>query len=70
LINEGWKGEGYYAKDKVIFVKTHDPLFPKFSKQDFQFQKILYIVRNPFDSIKSYFHYSLSNTHNSSVEIL
>jgi len=29
LLDDGWVGEGTYAPDKVVFVKTHDPMFKR-----------------------------------------
>jgi len=68
LVAEGWKGEDHYKREEVIFVKTHDPFFPKFSKDDFHYGKILHIVRNPFDSIDSYFNLEITKTHNQTLD--
>jgi len=50
-----------------VFVKTHDPMFPRYAKEDFQPERAVYLVRNPFNAIRSYFHLEVGGSHNQSL---
>jgi len=63
LNKAGWKGEGHSSN--VIFVKTHYPLFPKGT--NLKYSKILHLVRNPFDSLLSFFNYRNTNAHDETI---
>ena len=68
LREAGWRGEGFYRADQgVVFVKTHDPMFPKWSRPDFAPARAIYIVRNPYEAIRSYFHLETGGQHNQSL---
>ena len=55
-----------YADDSTVFMtKTH---FNHFKFREFNAQKCLLLVRNPFDVMVSYFHLKVSGTHDVSVE--
>lgn len=67
LAGESLLGELGLGKESniqnVFFVKTHYPLM-KFDKHEFKAQAAIFIIRNPFDSILSYYHL-LGNGHHS-----
>ena len=68
LIDAGWRGEGMYTSDAgVLFVKTHDPMFPNYARPDFQPARAIYVIRNPFDAVRSYFHLETSGRHDRSL---
>jgi hypothetical protein len=64
LLRCGFKGEGIYD-GSVLVVKSHFPERMGYIK--FNAQKIILLVRNPFDSIESYFHMGMTNTHDKSL---
>jgi hypothetical protein len=64
----GWRGEGCYRReDGVLFVKTHDPMFPRFARADFAPTRAVYLVRNPLDAVRSYFHLEVGGRHDVSL---
>ena len=66
-MDAGWRGEGHYTADRVAYVKTHDPMYERFSRDDFKFDAVVHIVRNPFDAIASLFHFQELGQHNATV---
>ena len=68
LFQAGWQGEGRYrVDDGVLFVKTHEPMFPQYARADFAPARAIYLVRNPFDAIRSYFHLEVGGDHDQSL---
>ena len=53
LLRCGFRGEGV-TDDSVWFVKTHFP--ERLGYVKFVADRVMLIVRNPFDAIESYFH--------------
>jgi hypothetical protein len=64
LLQCGFKGEGI-VDSSVWIVKTHYPERMGYVKC--KGDRIILLVRNPFDAIESYFHMGLTNTHNKSL---
>jgi Sulfotransferase domain len=64
LLRFGFIGEGI-CDESVIVVKSHFP--ERLGYVQFETQKIILLVRNPFDAIESYFHMGMTNTHNKSL---
>ncbi|CAM9493516.1 unnamed protein product [Ascophyllum nodosum] len=60
----GMQGEGV-VDERVRVVKTHFPERKGF--REFEGKRVVLLVRNPFDSIDSYFNMALTNTHNKSL---
>ncbi|KAF0684064.1 Aste57867_23985 [Aphanomyces stellatus] len=60
----GMKGEGV-VDESVWFVKSHYP--ERSGYLPVTIQKAILVVRNPWDSINSYFNMTLTNSHNKSV---
>ncbi|CEG35502.1 fbox domain containing protein [Plasmopara halstedii] len=60
----GMKGEGV-VDESVWFVKTHFP--ERVGYKSFPAKKAILVVRNPWDTIDSYFNMTLTNTHNKSI---
>lgn len=60
LLRCGFRGEGI-ADSSVWVVKSHFP--ERMGYLRFRTNRVILLVRNPFDSIESYFHMSLTNTH-------
>jgi len=42
-------------------------MFSRYAKAEFQPERAVYIVRNPFNAIRSYFHLEVGGTHNQSI---
>lgn len=64
-MKEGWLGEGERTAEKVIFVKSHEPMLSMRIKE--KFTKVLYVVRNPLESICSFFNFKRTSAHTESV---
>jgi len=64
LLRCGFRGEGV-TDDSVWLVKTHYPERMGFVK--FVANRAVLIIRNPFDTIESYFHMGMTNTHDKSL---
>lgn len=47
--------------DRVRVVKTHYP--ERLGFRPFEAERVILLVRNPFDAIDSYFNMALTNTH-------
>ena len=60
LLRCGFRGEGI-ADSSVWVVKSHFP--ERMGYLRFRTKRVILLVRNPFDSIESYFHMGLTNTH-------
>jgi len=60
LLRCGFLGEGV-CDPSVWLVKSHYPERPGYRR--FRAQRVVLLVRNPFDSILSYLHMGLTNTH-------
>lgn len=60
LLRCGFRGEGV-ADSSVWVVKSHFP--ERMGYLRFRANRVVLLVRNPFDSIESYFHMGLTNTH-------
>lgn len=60
LLKFGYCGEGI-TDQSVWVVKSHYP--ERFGYIKFPVQRIILVVRNPFDAIESYFHMGMTNTH-------
>lgn len=58
------KGEGI-VDDSVLFVKSHYP--ERHGWKPFRAKKAIVIIRNPWDSIDSYFNMTLTNSHHKSI---
>eukprot|EP00924_Labyrinthula_sp_SR-Ha-C_P005074 snap_masked-scaffold_1-processed-gene-20.50-mRNA-1 protein AED:0.13 eAED:0.13 QI:0/-1/0/1/-1/1/1/0/332 len=65
LSQMGFKGEGV-VDDRVLFVKTHFP--ERLGAVKFKSNKFILLVRNPFDSIVSYFNLVLTQSHTKTIE--
>ncbi|KCV67573.1 hypothetical protein H696_05971 [Fonticula alba] len=64
LRNSGWRCEGLVDTDTVLFVKSHDPMFRRHAQElEAPFERVIHIIRNPFDSIRSYYHLEQTGTH-------
>lgn len=61
LLQSGYKGEGI-TDESVWIVKSHYP--ERYGFIRFQANRVILLVRNPYDTILSYFHMGLTNTHN------
>mmetsp|Transcript_38859 Transcript_38859/g.37193 ORF Transcript_38859/g.37193 Transcript_38859/m.37193 type:complete len:136 (+) Transcript_38859:217-624(+) len=57
------KGE-YKTNDEVEVVDTH---FPYLTVGPMVAEKVVLLIRNPFDSFDSYFHLTMSSSHNRSL---
>jgi hypothetical protein len=64
LVECGMQGEGI-VDCRVGIVKTHWP--ERRGWQSFNVDRVVVLVRNPFDAIDSYFHMALTNTHDKSL---
>ena len=64
LVQCGYRGEGI-ADNSVWIVKSHFP--ERLGYVRIETRTVLLVVRNPFDAILSYFHMSLTNTHNKTL---
>jgi hypothetical protein len=64
LIRCGFKGEGI-VDSSVWVVKTHFP--ERMGYVQMKGDRVILLVRNPFDAIESYFHLGLTNTHDKSL---
>lgn len=64
LLQSGYKGEGI-TDNSVWIVKSHYPERLGFIK--FRVNRILLLVRNPYDAIMSYFHMAMTNSHNKNL---
>lgn len=64
LIRCGFKGEGV-IDSSVWVVKSHYP--ERLGYVKCRGQRVILLVRNPFDAIESYFHMGLTNTHDKSL---
>lgn len=60
LLRCGFKGEGI-VDNSCWIVKSHFPERCGFLR--FRAQRVILLVRNPFDAIESYFHMAFTNTH-------
>eukprot|EP00624_Nannochloropsis_granulata_P006779 evm.model.NODE_5140_length_16824_cov_22.923264.5 len=60
LLKKGLRGEGV-VDERAWVVKTHWP--ERYGYRRFPTQRIILLVRNPFDAIHSYFNMGLTNTH-------
>ena len=60
LIRFGFQGEGV-VDQSVWLIKSHYP--ERFGYVCFNVQKVILLVRNPFDAIASYFNMAFTNTH-------
>ena len=58
------QGEGV-TDSSVWIVKSHFPERIGFVR--FQANRVVVLVRNPFDALLSYFHMGMTNTHNRSL---
>jgi len=50
-----------------VFVKTHDPMFERYSKPNFVPSRVVYLVRNPLDAIWSHFSLEVAGAHNQDI---
>lgn len=64
LIRCGFIGEGV-ADDSVCVIKSHFP--ERLGYLQIRASKVVLLVRNPYDSILSYFHMAFTNTHDQSL---
>lgn len=64
LLRCGYKGEGI-TDSSVWVVKSHYP--ERLGYIRFAARRVILLVRNPFDSIESYFHMGMTNTHDKSL---
>jgi hypothetical protein len=64
LIRFGYVGEGI-TDQSVWVVKSHFPERMGFIR--FPVQRIVLVIRNPFDAVESYFHMGMTNTHDKSL---
>jgi len=60
LLKKGLRGEGV-VDERAWVVKTHWP--ERYGYRRFPTQRVILLVRNPFDAIHSYFNMGLTNTH-------
>jgi hypothetical protein len=60
LLKFGYCGEGV-VDQSVWVVKSHFP--ERLGYIRFPVNRIVFVVRNPFDAIESYFHMGMTNTH-------
>jgi hypothetical protein len=61
LLQCGFQGEGV-VDSSVWIIKSHYPERMGYIK--FASNRIILLVRNPFDALESYFHMGFTNTHN------
>lgn len=66
LLASGLKGEGHIGKD-TLFVKTHYPLISP-TVGSLTVKKAVVCVRNPIDTLASYFQFKLTYSHTKSVD--
>jgi len=66
LLRGGFKGEGTYSKEKVIFFKDHFPSVSK-SLRSNKHDAVYYIGRNPFDVCFSYWTYRKTGSQNETL---
>jgi len=64
LLRCGYRGEGL-TDNSVWMVKSHYPERLGFIK--FRVDRVVLLVRNPFDAITSYFHMAMTNTHHKNL---
>lgn len=64
LLACGFYGEGI-ADSSVLVVKSHYPERMGYVK--FGVKKVILLVRNPFDTLESYFHMGMTDTHNKNL---
>lgn len=64
LMQCGFKGEGI-VDSSVWIVKSHFP--ERMGYVQCKGDRVLLLVRNPFDAIESYFHMGLTNTHDKAL---
>lgn len=64
LLEYGYQGEAI-TDNSVWVVKSHYPERLGYIK--FPVQRMVLVVRNPFDAIESYFHMGMTNTHDKAV---
>lgn len=67
LLKFGYVGEGI-TDQSVWVVKSHFPERLGYIKFPIN-NRVILVVRNPFDSIESYFHMGMTNTHDKSLTI-
>jgi len=60
LLKKGLRGEGV-VDERAWVVKTHWP--ERYGYRRFPTQRVILLIRNPFDAIHSYFNMGLTNTH-------
>ena len=65
LKKQGWLGEGHATAQSVVFVKSHEPLLSFKMKE--KYTKALYVVRNPLDSIWSFFSFLRTRDHSKTL---
>lgn len=65
LLRFGFQGEGV-VDDSVWVVKSHYP--ERYGFLSFDVDRVVLLVRNPFDAIESYFHMAFTNTHDKSLD--
>ena len=64
LLECGFKGEGI-VDDSVWIVKTHFP--ERMGYRKVSANAVVLLIRNPFDTIESYFHMAMTNTHDKNL---
>jgi len=65
LKKQGWLGEGHATAQSVVFVKSHEPLLSFKMKE--KYTKALYVVRNPLDSVWSFFNFIKTGDHSKTL---
>ncbi len=66
LLQYGLVGEGVVDPNKVAIIKTHFP--ERYGFQAFKAKRVLLLIRNPFDTLDSYFNMVLTSSHTLSLE--
>jgi len=66
LLEFGFLGEGI-TDNSVWLVKSHYPERLGYIK--FYIERVILLVRNPFDAIESYFHMGFTNTHDKRLSL-
>ena len=64
LLEFGYQGEAI-TDNSVWVVKSHYP--ERLGYIRYPSQRVVLIIRNPFDAIESYFHMAMTNTHDKSL---
>ncbi len=64
LMRCGFQGEGI-VDEATWIVKSHYP--ERLGYRKFDINRIVLLVRNPFDAIESYFHMGFTNTHDKNL---